>query len=262
MGVVRLGLVQFSRGEGVEGNVEEAVRLISEARADVKLLPENWASASPLTQREHEHILERLTEGLREGEVLVAGAHYVEREGGAVSVATVMTTEGVRTSFEKRHPSKAIGEDKWLRPGRGGSVFEAGGVLMGGLVCVDLMYPEEARALALKGALVILNPASISADRMELWRCVGRCRAAENTVFVASANNTLTAYPDGRPVMGGSFVASPEGSLVMSADIEPGLYLASLDLSWVDRVRARWGFLEEAQGRRQGGPSVSRLSNM
>ncbi|MEM4700224.1 MAG: carbon-nitrogen hydrolase family protein [Candidatus Nezhaarchaeales archaeon] len=261
MGALRLGLAQFSRGEGVEGNVREMARLVSEARADVKLLPENWASARPLSQVEHERVLERVAEGLREGEVLVAGAHYVERGGGVVSVATVVSAEGVVASFEKRHPSRAIGEDKWLRPGRGGSVFRAGGVLMGGLVCIDLMYPEEARALALEGALVILNPASISLDRVELWRCVGRCRAAENTVFVASANNTLTTYPDGRPVMGGSFVASPEGSLVMSADLEPGLYLTSLDLSWVDRVRARWGFLEEARGGRQGGLSVSPPSN-
>lgn len=258
MGVVRLGLAQLPRGEDVEENVREAVRVLSEARADVKLLPENWASRRVLSTGEHGAILARLAEGLGEGEVLVAGAHYVERGEGVFSVASVLTARGVEASFEKRHPSRAIGEDRWLRPGRGGGVFNVRGVLMGGLVCIDLMYPEEARALALRGALAILNPASVTADRIDLWRCVGRCRAAENTVFVASAINTLTTYPDGRPVMGGSFVASPEGTLVLSADVEPGLYLADLDLSWVERVRARWAFLEEVRRGRQGGLSVSR----
>ncbi|MCX8204664.1 MAG: carbon-nitrogen hydrolase family protein [Candidatus Nezhaarchaeota archaeon] len=261
MSTVRLGLVQFPRGEGVEENVEAMVELISEAGADVKLLPENWASQRVLGYREHEGIVKRLAEELKEGEVLVAGAHYVERGEEVVSVATVLTAKSVEATFEKRHPSRAIGERGWLKPGRGGAVFKARGVLMGGLVCIDLMYPEEVRKLALKGASVVLNPASISMDRSELWRCIGRCRAAENTVFVASANNTLTTYPDGRPVMGGSFIASPEGSLVLSVDIEPGLYVADLDLSWIDRVRAKWGLLEEVRGGRQAELNVSRLSN-
>ena len=50
--------------------------------------------------------------------------------------------------------------------------------------------------------------------------------------------------------MGGSFVASPEGSLILDAGVEPGLYLVDLDLSWIAKVRARWGFLEEVQRER------------
>jgi len=245
---LKLALIQFPRGPELEGNVELMADMVAEARADVKVLPENWASLKALSLQRLKRILAQLAERLRGGEVLVAGAFYVKRGGAAVSMGAVVSSSGVEAFYGKKHPSRAVGEHTWLKPGRGPALFEAGGVKVGVLVCIDLMYPEEARGLALRGASVIVNPASISMDRVGLWRSVGVCRAAENTVFVASAINTYTSYPDGRPVMGGSFAASPEGTLMLSADVEPGVYLAELDPSWVERVRAKWGFLDEVEG--------------
>jgi predicted amidohydrolase len=228
---LKLALIQFPRGPELEGNVELMADMVAEARADVKVLPENWASLKALSLQRLKRILAQLAERLRGGEVLVAGAFYVKRGGAAVSMGAVVSSSGVEALYGKKHPSRAVGEHTWLKPGRGPALFEAGGVKVGVLVCVDLMYPEEARGLALRGASVIVNPASISMDRVGLWRSVGVCRAA-----------------DGRPVMGGSFAASPEGTLMLSADVEPGVYLAELDPSWVERVRAKWGFLDEVEG--------------
>jgi len=94
---------------------------------------------------------------------------------------------------------------------------------------------------------VVLNPASIPADRAELWRALGLARAAENTIFLAMANNTATSYSDGRPVSGGSFVAWPYGNRLTDAGPAEGLHYFSLDLAEITRVRSRWPYLEDVR---------------
>ena len=249
---MKVALIQFARGEGLEANVERMFRLLEDVKGvDLVALPENWACRGVISASKHREIVGRLIElASSRGFTVVAGANYVEVEGGPMSLGAAVTPNGEVYEYDKHFPSSAIGERGFLRPGSRTAVFEVAGVRVGVVVCVDLMYPEVVRRLTLRGAEVVVNPSNITLDRVSLWRAIGRARAAENTVFLASVNNTSTSYPDGRRVAGGSFIASPEGDLILEAGEDEGVYVAELDLGHVARIRARWSFLEDVKASR------------
>jgi len=113
------------------------------------------------------------------------------------------------------------------------------------LICVDALYPELARCMALRGAYVIFNPSNIPKNRSELWKHVSVTRAAENTVFYVFVNNTNTEYPDGRPVRGHSVVAAPDGEVMLEAGEEEDVFRVELDLDQVEKIRRRWRYLDD-----------------
>lgn len=81
------------------------------------------------------------------------------------------------------------------------------GVQVGLLVCWDVEFPENCRALALQGAQVVISIAANS-DAFVLSHIV-RVRAFENLMFVVYCNAT------GEPFCGTSTVAAPTGSPVL-----------------------------------------------
>ena len=111
---------------------------------------------------------------------------------------------------------------------------------IGMLICYDKAFPEAARTLTLDGAGVLCflsawpcsatNAAPKLEDdrqwrRAQLW---DRARAAENSLIVASANQT-GAFGRLRFV-GGARVVGPGGDLLDETGVEGGLALATLDV--------------------------------
>lgn len=214
-------------------------------RADLLVLPEYWLGPRPLEGLQS--VVSSMAELARSlGAVVVAGALAVKRGGEVKNVCPVVGPGGLVALGEKVFPSAATGERSLVSGGRRLALFEAAGWRVGCLACVDLAYPELARRLALAGAELIVNPASISADRRELWRALGLARAFENSIYVAAALGTGYSYADGRPAEGGSFVASPNGALVDFGG-EPGVYSADLDKGEIAYARARRRYLEDAR---------------
>jgi predicted amidohydrolase len=235
--------------------VEEGVAWLLERvpRVDLLVLPEYWRGARALEEGEFGRVVSALGEvaGVVGG-VVVGGGLAVRRGGAVVNVCPVVGRDGLLTWGEKIFPSAATGERGWVSPGRRLALFRAGGFVVGCLVCVDLLYPELARRLASAGAEVLVNPASISADRRGLWRAVGLVRAFENSVYVAAALGTGYRYADGRPAAGGSYVASPNGGLVEFGE-EAGVYTARISRSELDYARSRRRYLEDVA---RGAPEV------
>ena len=178
--------------------------------------------------------------------MIIGGAVYVNMNNKNLSVCPMVSGEGLINYSEKIYPSKATGEREGISNGRRLGIVEVNGWRIGCIVCIDAMYPEVARLMAIKGIDLIANPSSISADRISLWRSLGLVRAFENSVFYVSAMGTGYKYPDGRDVFGGSFVASPNGELILT--IEPGsegLYTAVLDYNEIEYARARRGYIDD-----------------
>jgi predicted amidohydrolase len=215
-------------------------------RGDVLVLPEYWTGTAPMDGEEFRRYVEALAEvAAAFGGVVVGGAVAVERGGVVKNVCPVVGREGLLTWGEKIFPSAATGERGWVSRGSRLALFGAAGWSVGCLVCVDLLYPELARRLALSGADVIVNPASVTADRRGLWASLGVVRAFENSVYVAAALGTGYGYVDGRRAEGGSYVATPNG-LLTEFGSEPGVYAADLDREEVAYARRRRRYLEDA----------------
>jgi predicted amidohydrolase len=116
---------------------------------------------------------------------------------------------------------------------------------LGTLICYDANWPELWRSLAMKGAEVICNPTSeIHSDRRPHWYAAKRAHAAENRVYVASANAGSEQFRPGAPVTGmnrgHSALIDYDGRLAACAD-GPGVVplVGRIDLGALRRARAR-----------------------
>ncbi|ACV62592.1 Nitrilase/cyanide hydratase and apolipoprotein N- acyltransferase [Desulfofarcimen acetoxidans DSM 771] len=214
---------------------------------DIVLMPEGWLGPDILDMPSYIAVLEFLVQDLpHENCLLVAGAHYVSSGSRVLSRgAFVLPGELKAVYFEKQFPSHAIKERQFVARGGHLPVIDFKGIRIGGVVCVDLFYPEVVRGLALRNVKIVFNPANIPDCRMSLWHKLGVARACENTVFVAMANNTGTAYPDGRAVNGQSFIACPGGDSLLTCGNEPGVFQFTVDLEEIERVRERWQYLQD-----------------
>ncbi len=111
------------------------------------------------------------------------------------------------------------------------------------MICYDREFPESPRMLMLAGAELILVP---NVSDMELnFIAQVRTRAIENMVAVALTNY---APPDanGHSMAFDPIAFTEQGSrdsLVVEADEQEGVYLASFDLEAIREYRAResWG---------------------
>ncbi|MEM1568906.1 MAG: carbon-nitrogen hydrolase family protein [Thermofilaceae archaeon] len=241
---MRIGVGQTPRFDDVDKAAEWLLRRA--VSVDLLVLPEYWVGAAPMDRGRFDRYVSHMARVAKEvGGLVVAGGVAVDFGGLVKSVCPVVDGGGLVGFGEKIFPSAATGERARVRPGSRLAAFRAGGWTAGCLICVDLLYPELARRLTLAGAEVLVNPASISADRRGLWRAVGVVRAFENSVYVAAALGTGYSYPDGRPVAGGSFVASPNGAVAEFGE-EPGVYVFDLEKSELEYARARRKYLDDA----------------
>jgi predicted amidohydrolase len=107
-------------------------------------------------------------------------------------------------------------------------------------VCFDVRFPELYRALALAGAHVIAVPAAFNAVTGRAhWELLVRARAVENHVFVVAATQVGTTA-EGIATYGHSIIVDPWGVVLAESTSEkPGVVIATLDLSDVERRRSQ-----------------------
>jgi len=249
--VLRAALIQANRRRFEQtANLEEALATLDALDGiDIAVFPEVWMGAVAHEEPELESLLAELCAAAkRKGFMILTGGLFVRRGDCVYDVCHVIGADGgIVCEQHKIFPSAAIGEREFCTGGGELAAFECAGMKCGVLVCVDLMYPELARRLALAGADVIFNPANIPEQRNDMWHGIVRTRAAENTVFVAYVNNTNSQYRDGRPVGGASLVAGPTGDVIAAADDSVTVIHATLDPWRIGDQRSRWPYLEDVR---------------
>jgi len=247
---LRIALVQFGRDElDKPKNVDRMLSILSEIKnADIVCLPEAWTGRGLfLEEKECESLISSLCQcAAQNGYNLLTGGLFNRRGEKIFDTCHIISRNGKVIGFyDKRFPSAAFNEREFVSPGNVSPVFKVDNVNIGILICVDALYPELARSLALNNAQIIFNPSNIPQNRSELWKHVSVTRAAENTVFYVFVNNTNTLYPDGRMVKGHSIVASPDGEVLLDAGEEEKVFQVELDLNQIDRIRKRWRYLND-----------------
>lgn len=190
----------------------------------------------PALDADGPHLL-RVAELARELTVCVG---FCEDGGDGVrhNAAAVLSGDGVIGVHRKVH--LPLREDRFTTPGDQIAAFDTPAGRIGMLICYDKAFPEAARTLALDGAQVLafLSAWPCSATnaeprlqddrqwrRAELW---DRSRAAENSMIVASANQTGTF--GSLRFVGGARIVDPGGDVVAETGTRPGLALKSFDL--------------------------------
>lgn len=183
------------------------------------------------------------------GALLVVGMAAPGENGKAHNLIVVVHPEqGLIGVYDKIHLfDSAIGkESDRYHPGSTADlddalvVFEFEGLTFGVSNCYDLRFPELYRALADRGAEVMLVPAAWvdGPGKAMQWETMLRSRAIENTAYVVAAGQV-------RPTGAGySQIIDPQGAVLAGAHESRGICVAELDPTRVRAVRAAMPILK------------------
>lgn len=225
---MKVGFIQTDPEFGRrEENVEKAVEMLSGVDADLVVLPELFNTGYQFRSKDEVFKLaEEVPDGYTAKRLLSAAlslkktivAGMAEKAGEKVYNTAVLISPGkVAGLYRKAHLFWR--EKEVFTPGNSRyEVFEVMGVRLGMMICFDWIFPEAARALALKGADIICHPSNLvlpyCPDAMVT-------RSIENRVFSITANRVgREERIEGEPLtfIGASQITSPDGTVLLRAE--------------------------------------------
>lgn len=260
--------VQLRPGDSLDQSLNNASKLIQRAveqGAELVVLPENFAhlgcsdfAAIGLAESQPQGVVRQFLsdQARQQGIWLVAGTVPISdpEQSKPYARCLLFDPQGKqRSAYDKIHLFDVELEKAELNTGQqtayresdnfsGGSkivVAQTDICTLGMSVCYDLRFAELYRQLADRGAQIVTVPAAFTAATgADHWLLLLRARAVENQLFVIGANMVDREHPR-RALWGGSAIIDPWGNLLASLDDEPGVAVAEIDLSMIDRVRAK-----------------------
>ncbi len=255
--------IQLACGAEREGNLSKALdlaRLAVERGAKLvcfaecfawpwfprKAVDENRNLAEPVPGPVT-HALQLFAEGAQA--VVVAPVFESGDDAAQYNTSVVIDASGhILGTYRKNHiPDLPNYQERfYFRPGNlGFPVFRTRYATIGVQTCWDNFFPEGARALALKGAQIILCPTACSTVAgAAKWERAVVGHAVYNSVFAFRVNRVGTE--GSMTFYGKSFCVDPNGDFVTEpAGADEGVVLADLDLDRIKLVRDDWTFFAE-----------------
>lgn len=148
------------------------------------------------------------------------------RNGDRLNSATLVAPHLPLHTYHKAH-LPFLGYDRFAKAGDSLEVFEFRGVRIGIMICFDMRPPECARTLALRGADLLAIPTNWPEGAENSAMHGVFVRAAENKVYVASANRVGTE--NGVRFIGHSKIIGPSGQLLCAAEEDATILMAKID---------------------------------
>ena len=205
--------------------------------------------------------IERFARFAAEHRVVMPVSFYERADTGLYNSVAVIDADGaVLGIYRKCHipQFEAYHEDAFFAPSPDGPmVWETRYLKLGVGICWDQWFPELARAMALKGAELLVYPSAIGSETFDLtwdsaeqWRTAMRGHAAVNVVPVMGVNRVGRETDDGVTLdfYGTSFCCNHRAEVISDAgrDVD-GVVLATLDLDLAAKDRQQWGTFQTRQ---------------
>jgi predicted amidohydrolase len=152
------------------------------------------------------------------------------KDGGRVrNTAVVVGPDGLLGEYRKSH-LPYLGVDRFVSPGDGPyEVHDTPVGRLGVQICFDLRFPELTRSLALDGAEIVCHPTNWPVQVRDLPDFLTRARAAENRVFLLTANRMDSE--NGATFCGKSQIVDPLGrQLAIAGEDEEVVLVADIEL--------------------------------
>lgn len=276
--ILKVGLIQQANTADRSDNkrrLREAIRRVASEGAELVVLQE-LHNGLYFCQREDVDTFDEAEsipgESTREfgelarelGIVLVLSLFERRAAGLYHNTSVVLEHDGsIAGMYRKMHipDDPAYYEKFYFTPGDlGFEPIETSVGRLGVLVCWDQWYPEAARLMALSGAELLIYPTAIgweSSDasgeqtrQSDAWQLVQRGHAVANGLPVVTVNRVgHEADPSGQTggitFWGRSFVAGPQGELLVELDQREATCVVEIDLARSERVRRWWPFLRD-----------------
>ncbi|ACZ12601.1 carbon-nitrogen hydrolase [Sulfurospirillum deleyianum] len=202
----------------------------------------------------------------KENNVVLVTSLFEKRSAGLYhNTAVIFEKDGtVAGKYRKMHIPDDPGfyEKFYFTPGdMGYNPIQTSVGKLGVLVCWDQWYPEAARLMALKGAEMLIYPTAIGwfdedmedekRRQCDAWETVQRGHAIANGLPVISVNRIGKEEDnhgvlDGIRFWGNSFVAGPQGEIIVRASHDKEeVLIVDVDLQRGEHVRRIWPFLRD-----------------
>lgn len=261
---MRIAGIQFCAGTASGQNLAQAGAQIAAAAAQgarFVILPENFACYGgdyrSLAEREGAALQGWLAAQAREHGIWLLGGTLplAQRpDGSTVEAPRVRATSllfapdgTLQARYDKLHLFDAqiadaqgrYQESARFEAGDRLCVAEVGGFGIGLAVCYDLRFPSLARALADRGAQVLVYPSAFTAvTGAAHWRLLLCARAVETGCYVLGVNQ-CGQHSERRASFGHSLLVDPWGRVVAELGDAPGILLGELRRDEIDETRRR-----------------------
>lgn len=277
---VTVAAIQMQCSKVVEENISKADQMVRQAAAqgaNIILLPELFERPYFCQERRYEYyayakpVMENdavlhFMEVAKELHVVLPISFY-EKDGNVLynSIAIIDADGTMLGVYRKTHiPDDHYYQEKfYFTPGNTGfRVWNTAFGKIGVGICWDQWFPETARAMAVKGAELLLYPTAIGSepilecDSMPHWRRCMQGHAGSNLMPVMAANRigeeTVTPCEENGGqssslvFYGSSFITDATGELVVSASRDKEeVLVATFDLDAIAADRLSWGIFRD-----------------
>ena len=275
---MKVGIIQQANSADLKGNISrltDKIRLLAQQGAELIVLQE-LHNGLYFCQTEDVNIFD-LGETIpgpsteyfgalaKELNIVLVLSLFEKRTAGLYhNTAVVIERDGsIAGKYRKMHipDDPAYYEKFYFTPGDlGFEPIQTSVGRLGVLVCWDQWYPEAARLMALRGAEVLIYPTAIgweSSDekteqtrQSDAWQLVQRGHAVANGLPVITVNRVgheedPSGQTNGIQFWGRSFVAGPQGELLLELGQSEEMTTVDVDLVRSERVRRWWPFLRD-----------------
>lgn len=269
-GSYRVAAVQMTSGTDIDGNLEQASRLIAAAVRDgarLVVLPENFSFMGAV-DAERVAAAESAGDGPAQafarsesamhGIWLVAGTIPIAAGDGRVHSRSFLISPDGETaaSYDKIHlfdvELPAAEGESYLESATtvaGQRVVSAATDLgrIGMAVCYDMRFPALFARLAGMGMDLLALPAAFTVPTGKVhWQPLLTARAIESLSYVI-ASGQCGQHPGGRLTWGHSMIVGPWGEVLASCEGEPGFACAEVDMIALARLRRQFPVLEHGR---------------
>jgi predicted amidohydrolase len=256
----RVGLIQMRSARSPAVNLDDATKLIGEAKAggaDYVLTPEmtNIMEQSreklfaAIVPEENDATLATFRELARALGVFVhvgSLAVKVSPDKAANRSFLIDRRGDIVARYDKIHMfdvdlkgGESYRESRSYRAGDLAVVSDLPWGRLGLTICYDLRFPALYRALAEAGAMYLAIPSAFTRQTGEAhWHVLMRARAIENGSFVFAAAQGGD-HENGRATYGHSLVVDPWGRVIAEGGTEPGVVFADIDPAEASVARGR-----------------------
>ena len=277
---VTVAAIQMQCGKFVEDNINKADQMVRKAAkqgANIVLLPELFERPYFCQERRYEYyayakpVMENdavlhFMEVAKELHVVLPISFY-EKDCNVLynSIAMIDADGTMLGVYRKTHiPDDHYYQEKfYFTPGNTGfGVWNTEFGIIGVGICWDQWFPETARAMAVKGAEILLYPTAIGSepilecDSMPHWRRCMQGHAGSNLMPVMAANRigeevVVPCEENGGQsssliFYGSSFITDETGEIVASASRdEEEVLLATFDFDEIAENRLSWGIFRD-----------------
>jgi len=240
--------------EQVDRNLLVAEQRIAQAAAegaDLVVLPEMFATGFSMNAEELaepaggpiEQFCAQVSHRLG---IHLLGTKATRTDGRPLNSALLFGPDGELMAVQhKLHPFVLAGEDRIFDAGREQVVTEVAGMQVATAICYDLRFPEQFRALAFRGATLIVVPANWPTPRVSAWSHLLVSRAIENLCYVVGVNRVGTGA--GLHYNGCTAIVDPLGEVLATAVDDEVVVTAEVSAERVEQVREDLPFLPDAR---------------